>query len=776
MLSRVASAPTAKREAGLHPPQQRSEDVSREAASSCTRSRRIHDFAGLRFQVPIAAALATCLVAPAARAELYDAVDLSQVTQEEDLRDLAYQGDLDDEDVSILIELLLDPVDLNRARRDALYQLPSLTYEHVDAILAWRQEHGRFESVDQLLEVPGITPDILAQLARFAAVRPPVSERLRPSGSVKVRGAGIVHSGERPEGYAVAQAGAQDFDAAVVLLEQPGVGAWAFDPNDLSFNIALGSPVYSLAKVYVAVDRPTFSAILGSYTAGFGQRLTFDVSQRTRPNGFYRDHRVSNSIDFDASQRLFGAAATWNGASVGEVSIGGTAFISVGRKDLYQNYFSVLPPAGVEYGELAYGLSPDFSTADGTDYQYVTLPDLYSEAILGVHGEVDLPGIHRLGVTAWGARLNPRAPIYFLNQLPDRPLFGAVGLDFSTGYGSWDAAGEIAVMDSGGVGALVRAARGTKKGEIVISARHYGEGFDNPYSRGKAQADTYSSPRPDRRDVGDPPLDPDEITGYDRDRDEQGVRVEGYWKAKPWLRLTAFSDQWRAPSTGLWDLDTQVRADFEIRKAASIDVLLRYQDKVLSQYGRARSYGDDVGCDPDDPDAQCGGEVIEDLDTAAGSKITAGSYLTLRVIPLTTWYVSYRRYYEDDRRTYIDTDCESPLYYFRIGQVASLKGTADLPLDLRSTLRVRYLDDDVYGNAGARELGAYAQLEWWDPRGRFRVGGRYSVDTGLRDPWDKDVIRCDNGGELPPDRSDWPADERSAPPQQTVLATFEYRF
>lgn len=63
------------------------------------------------------------------------------------------------------------PVDVNRATADQLESLPGIGPTTAAAIVAWRQEHGPFGSVDGLLDVPGIGPAKLAGLADLAVAR-----------------------------------------------------------------------------------------------------------------------------------------------------------------------------------------------------------------------------------------------------------------------------------------------------------------------------------------------------------------------------------------------------------------------------------------------------------------------------------------------------------------------------------------------------------------------------------------------------------------------------
>lgn len=64
----------------------------------------------------------------------------------------------------------IGPIDLNTATADQLDTLPGVGPATASAILAYRDEHGRFGSVDELLEVRGIGDAKLEQLRSLVAV------------------------------------------------------------------------------------------------------------------------------------------------------------------------------------------------------------------------------------------------------------------------------------------------------------------------------------------------------------------------------------------------------------------------------------------------------------------------------------------------------------------------------------------------------------------------------------------------------------------------------
>ena len=58
-------------------------------------------------------------------------------------------------------------IDVNRADSYDLQRLPGIGEKRAQAIIAYREEHGPFETVDGLMEVSGIGPGILEGLRDY---------------------------------------------------------------------------------------------------------------------------------------------------------------------------------------------------------------------------------------------------------------------------------------------------------------------------------------------------------------------------------------------------------------------------------------------------------------------------------------------------------------------------------------------------------------------------------------------------------------------------------
>jgi len=64
------------------------------------------------------------------------------------------------------------PIDLNAASQEALESLPGIGPSKASDILAYREEHGPFASVDDLVNVPGIGASTVETLRDFLIVEP----------------------------------------------------------------------------------------------------------------------------------------------------------------------------------------------------------------------------------------------------------------------------------------------------------------------------------------------------------------------------------------------------------------------------------------------------------------------------------------------------------------------------------------------------------------------------------------------------------------------------
>ena len=79
-------------------------------------------------------------------------------------------ADIDPEDIALLVLLRRDPLDINRAGRTELEQLPWITPALAGAIVAWRERHGPFGNAGELVRVQGFTPVLVSRISPFVRV------------------------------------------------------------------------------------------------------------------------------------------------------------------------------------------------------------------------------------------------------------------------------------------------------------------------------------------------------------------------------------------------------------------------------------------------------------------------------------------------------------------------------------------------------------------------------------------------------------------------------
>jgi hypothetical protein len=494
------------------------------------------------------------------------------VRSEGDIQELWWMGEIDEELRDQLLELYSDPLDLNTATRDELVLLPELTHAMADAIIARRAQQA-FTSPRQLRALVG--PDNWAQCRPFVTVSS--SRGPGPKGSVSLRSTEKLEDDRAPVAWVKARVRyEQGIEAGIIIAEQSDLYGVAYSDDGIS--VQGRRPTVMLERAHVQLDRGSWSTIFGHYAIGFGQRLGLDVTDKLRPHGFSRDLRINqdyeNHDSYTVPKRLLGAAASTTRA-LGEAELDLTVFASADPHDLYRNYFS-----------------PSDYTVDDPDEEdevglYPTFPRLYREDLAGLNSTLHLGEHAQLGLTAWAGHLDRRMDFTFTSYaMPNRDWYGAVAVDGAASIGATDLYAEVAVTDSGGLGARAEGVLSTGLFEGSLALRYYGTGFDNPHSGAASQADQYS--------LGEDEVDElDERTGGWRDRDELGPQVALVLDPAPWVRARVKGDLWHQPSTGLTHAWAESRLNLDPLAWLGLDLLASLRDKDLAEHGRQWAYDDD---------------------------------------------------------------------------------------------------------------------------------------------------------------------------------------
>jgi hypothetical protein len=94
------------------------------------------------------------------------------VSNEDDILELYFAQDITEEEQNQLLKLLQEPIELNSATREDIYNLPGITWSMADAIIA-RRKTTPFRRLNDVKRVPGVSADIIMQIKSFVDIVPP---------------------------------------------------------------------------------------------------------------------------------------------------------------------------------------------------------------------------------------------------------------------------------------------------------------------------------------------------------------------------------------------------------------------------------------------------------------------------------------------------------------------------------------------------------------------------------------------------------------------------
>lgn len=88
-----------------------------------------------------------------------------------DFEQLATQAEMPNKDDSISsVSQAIAPIDINKANAQELSELPGIGAKKAQAILKYRELNGNFLTVEELVNVKGIGPKMLAKLSGYVSV------------------------------------------------------------------------------------------------------------------------------------------------------------------------------------------------------------------------------------------------------------------------------------------------------------------------------------------------------------------------------------------------------------------------------------------------------------------------------------------------------------------------------------------------------------------------------------------------------------------------------
>lgn len=657
------------------------------------------------------------------------------VDDETDLQDLFAASTITEDSYNELLDLMTRGVDLSSADRNDLYALPNLTYEDVDSIIAYRQLHkGRIADPAELVAAGALPEEKLLAISSFLIVRDKKAGPLAAHGWMRLmtRASRSDPFGTHdplipPFGFRARFTAQRHLTAGIAATTtRLDIGNPVYDQSRDALVADAASNQIHVPKAYVKWETSSYAAVVGSFRAGFGQRLVFDNSSNYSPNGLYIDDQLFFTTDLasackQSAGELFGSPCTgaagaeyvtpdfaWRDGLFGiaagfkklELPTGwlqGYVFSSASRRGIYQyelvdrgkcsdprdddNTACGAPNVFVRQGNL---LDPS------PRHAFVTLPNVFQERLVGGNFTYFADRRNAIGLTAYGAtskNLIGGIDLDFQewSRRPNGRNFGAAGANFSFGRGYMDVFGEAATSfdamtveetaltparGGGGPAALLRVTiTPDKREEIEVVGRYYSVDFLNPYARPISQSDEFEGQRA---------------------RDEAGGRVR-YTRTGKEMVIRALADLWTNPqSGGAPKLDTYVRANIKTTPELWLGLWERYQDRNLTK-------GSLLGSPDEMTNSECF-SLSNELDEAGETVPCAGRQLTTTV----------RATYEPSRKIsgtiqlnhqlLDDNTRPNLLNKFRQDFAAWFVGYYRPDPSLRMRFRARFLDEAINDN------------------------------------------------------------------------------
>ena len=557
-------------------------------------------------------ALASLITLTPCRASAVQYEIFIDVETEEDLYDLLATEQISESSFNALLLLYQTRVELNRANRQRLYLLPNLDYGHVDRILAYRTEAGAIHELRDLVAAGVLEATLVDAVRTFVIVRPPDAPKSQTTGFMRIQSRWSGRYDRLPPASAL-QARVKtlrnlDIGGAGALTRN-GLHRVRWDPNRAAFSAEPEGVRFDLPKLYVEWEDDKWEIIGGTYRVGFGQRLTFDVTDQITPNGFFGDYelRRNNELrlrcrrsagelqaspcptdrvarvtpDYAWTNRLTGVAVGLKDLPVGhgwlqayawgsyqvhripQIEIADTSSCNDPRRD--EDAACRAPRVYVRTGD---------PTAPASTVTFATLPAMYAEALAGANASYFWNDRAHLGLTGYGSMprwLVQGAKLGFqeFSRKPFGGPFGAVGVNAAFGFGAQDFFAEVArsfdaqTDGGGGYGAIVRSVTTLPTTEVDVSARYYESSYVNPYAR--------------------PVSAPDELDGL-RARDEAGLRLRATTQLRRHVGLRTVADGWRQLSSGAFNGLLFARTDLQVASSWAWALWTEYRNSTGQRF------------------------------------------------------------------------------------------------------------------------------------------------------------------------------------------------
>ena len=676
-------------------------------------------------------ALSIALAVPASARDF--SVEI-RVADEGELRQLYYDGLIDDEELDLLLRLLESPIDINRVGASDLVSLPGITPSIAQSIVDARDADGPFTSMlDLAARVDVITPSIKEQLTAFVVAYHKKGKKLPVRGGVDF----LMLKGFSPTkpladdypaaGHSAAQLGydkwpAFALGARVNVLDwitiglagvaQEGLKAAVYDPASGDIYAAYGTPVFRPYMGYVRVIRPSGQAVVGSYHLHYGQGLVMSTLGGRGRHGFYLRRSIGHSDDrireFDG---LMGAAAHTSSLRAGTVRFSLSSFLSFRSYDQYVSYIG-----------LAGGEQLDAATAevesprvwvDGKKASYMTIPSVFRVGLLGGNFTARFNRRTHLGFTGYGSFIDRTAlagvenhhTFLIQQRWPSDRGFGALGINGRLGVGLLNIEGEWGLWLTGSpANALfIRAELEPLWGVVALSLRHYDTGYGNPMARAEAAPDRYAG---------------------NSARNEQGIRLAATLRPDKRLRVNTRLDFSRNILFKVTDFNFRFSATGKPFEWLQLRGFMDYVNQNIVVNGSEQRYGGEYDEEVFGLAAADALEYDEGSYDRAGEHFRLGGSVRLQHKKMGSLVMRYSHTWQDTGKEVLgDTGaCEvvkQSSHRLRVlGRLYPSRST-------RIVASFSYSDDDILGSKGSRGLESYLQVEQSiKERVKLRLRGR----------------------------------------------------
>ncbi len=339
--------------------------------------------------------------------------------------------------LAVLRDLEGQVINVNKATSEDLQALPWFSPEVARRVIAHRRRFGHFRRFNDLLRVPGVTPEILAAVRPYLSLSSPQGPRIRTSLRIT-----------RPSAHATAWTNLR-------LYQRTEIAASRADAVFLTERDPLETRLVDFLSGYVSFSAvPGFRRLLmGDFRPGYGQGLLFSRNDRSatglawaRPANV-RSVGYRSAVEYGALRGVFGEGRS-----------GPVTWTAMGARNRWD---AATDSAGVV----------EIRTADlhVTQTQRERRGKL-REDVAAFRSRVEMQ-FGSVGATVVRTAFSPA-----LQQV--RRQYSA-GMDWDLRARRHGVFGEIAASGSNAVGWLVGARAGVDRLKLVLLARRYPAGFSS---------------------------------------------------------------------------------------------------------------------------------------------------------------------------------------------------------------------------------------------------------------------------------------------------------